>query len=249
MIFLTMRKASLKRRVKQYVEHQSLDSISDLIPHLARSDKNRRQTINNITVSNSKLFRDPNSFHCLRNQVFPYLASFPRLDIWVAGCAKGEEAFSLAIMLLESGLLARTKIYATDINTEVVAQARSGVLTKKLCREDAIKSGGSNTLSSYFSTAYGKQKLSQNILEHIHFEEHNLNQDKKYRPSHLILCRNVMIYFNLNLQNKVLQRLYDSIINNGYLVIGEKESLDTSPIYSNLTVIDEDSRIYQRKRK
>ncbi|KGJ93949.1 CheR family methyltransferase [Colwellia psychrerythraea] len=244
-------KASLKRRVKQLVIEYGLTSISELIPQLAHQPKKARKIINDLTVNVSEMFRDPHSFLVLKESVISYLASFPRLDIWIAGCACGEEAYSLAIILEECNLLKNTQIFATDINTDALEQAQSGVLIHNLSKEDARRyqvAGGIYSLSKYFSSAYGKQKISQHLLDHIHFTHHNLCQDRVFCSAHLVLCRNVMIYFDLELQNKVLQLLYDSTINNGYLVIGTKECLDESTIANHLTVVDRQSRIYQRKR-
>ncbi|WP_168204288.1 CheR family methyltransferase [Aliikangiella coralliicola] len=243
-------KSSLKRRVKAYIDSVGLKSISELIPLLAHNENYRQKLINDLTVNVSDLFRHPHSYLKMNELVFPYLSSFPRINIWVAGCASGEEVYSIAIILKEFGLLNRAKIYATDINTETLEQAKSGVLRKNLQREDAMRyqmSGGADSLSRYFSTGYGKQKLSQSLLDHIHFTSHNLVQDSVFCSCELVLCRNVMIYFDFDLQNRVLDLLFDSVVNNGYLVIGAKESLDTSRIFRSLKVIDDESRIYQRK--
>jgi len=244
-------KVSLKRRVKQLVTDYGLTSISELIPLLAHQPEAARKIVNELTVNVSEMFRDPSSFLVLKESVISYLASFPRRDIWVAGCACGEEAYSLAILLEECNLLENTQIHATDINTNALEQAKSGVLTHNLTKKDAQRyrlSGGNYSLSKYFSSAYSKQKISQHLLDNINFTHHNLIQDGIFCSAHLVLCRNVMIYFDAELQNKVLQLLYDSTIHNGYLAIGTKESLDESGIVDRLTVIDEQSRIFQRKR-
>jgi len=243
-------KASIKRRIEQLVIDENVQCIADLIPRLIHSPECQSNFINRLTVNVSELFRHPLSFLSLRESVLPYLASFPRRDIWIAGCATGEEAYSMAILLEEVGLLNNTQIHATDINTEVLKQAKTGILTKALNKEDAARyqeSGGTSSLSNYFSAAYGKNKLSQNLLDHISFSHHNLLQDSAFCSAQLIMCRNVMIYFDINTQNNALTLFNNSLVQHGYLIIGEKESLLSSPFNSLLQAIDEPAKIYQRK--
>jgi len=243
-------RASIKRRIAQLVIDENVTCIAELIPKLLYSRQCQTNFVNRLTVNVSELFRHPISFLSLRESVLPYLASFPRRDIWIAGCATGEEAYSMAILLEEVGLLNNTQIHATDINTDVLKQAKTGILTKKLTREDATRyqaSGGTSSLSNYFSTAYNKYKLSQHLLDHISFSHHNILQDKVFCSAQLIMCRNVMIYFDLNTQNSALALFNNSLVQNGYLVIGEKESLINSPISNLLKTIDEAAKIYQRK--
>jgi len=243
-------KASIKRRIEQLVIDENVQCIADLIPRLIHSPECQSNFINRLTVNVSELFRHPLSFLSLRESVLPYLASFPRRDIWIAGCATGEEAYSMAILLEEVGLLNNTQIHATDINTEVLKQAKTGILTKALNKEDAARyqaSGGISSLSNYFSAAYGKNKLSQNLLDHINFNHHNLLQDSAFCSAQLIMCRNVMIYFDINTQNNALTLFNNSLVQHGYLIIGEKESLLSSPFNSLLQAIDEPAKIYQRK--
>jgi len=243
-------RASIKRRIKQLVIDEKVKSISELIPKLLYSAQCQANFINRLTVNISELFRHPASFLSLRESVLPYLASFPRRDIWIAGCATGEEAYSMAILLEEAGLLKNTQIHATDINTDVLKQAKTGILTKSLNKEDATRyqaSGGTSSLSNYFSTAYNKHKLSQHLLDHISFSHHNILQDKVFCSAQLVMCRNVMIYFDLHTQNSALALLNNSLVQNGYLVIGEKESLINSPLNNLLETIDEPAKIYQRK--
>jgi len=243
-------RASIKRRIAQLVIDENVSCIADLIPKLLYSPQCQANFINSLTVNVSELFRHPVSFLSLRKSVLPYLASFPRRDIWIAGCATGEEAYSMAILLEEVGLLNKTQIHATDINTEVLKQAKTGILTKGLNKEDAARyqaSGGTSSLSNYFSTAYNKHKLSQHLLDHISFSHHNILQDKVFCSAQLVMCRNVMIYFDLKTQDSALALFHNSLVQNGYLVIGEKESLFNSSLNSLLVTTDEPAKIYQRK--
>ncbi|PCJ29257.1 MAG: chemotaxis protein CheR [Gammaproteobacteria bacterium] len=237
------------RRVKSLVAKQRLNSISELIPLLAHDEDFRTQSLNHLMVNVSSLFRDPNVFAKLKQEVFPYLTSFARLSIWVAGCAEGLEAYSLAILLEEEGLLDRTQIYATDINSEVLKQAASGVLVDSLNADDALRyneSLGKSSLSDYFVTAYGKQKLKQELLAKISFEHHDLTQQAPFLNAQLVLCRNVLIYFDKTLKNKVVNTLWDSLDETGYLVIGTKESIEYLDIDYDYTVTDEKTRIYKK---
>lgn len=243
-------RASLMRRVKSHQQRSGLETISELIPKLVASADFRKNIINNLTVCVSELFRNPTVFQSIKENILPYLASYPRLDIWIAGCSKGEEAYSLAILLAENGLLERSYIHATDINTQALEQARSGVLTNTLNREDASRynqAGGEYSLSRYFSTAYGKVKLSQELLDRITFSHHNLIQEAEFCSAQLVLCRNVMIYFDSQLQEIALKRLFNSIVDRGFLVIGPKENIHFSAHKKRLKTIDRKSQIYQRK--
>jgi len=156
----------------------------------------------------------------------------------------------MVILLEEAGLLKNTQIHATDINTNVLKQAKTGILTKALNKENATRyqaSGDTSSLSNYFSTAHNKHKLSQHLLDHISFSHHNILQDSFFCSAPLVMCRNVMIYFDLNTQNNALTLFHNSLVQNGYLVIGEKESLINSPLINLLKTIDGPAKIYQRK--
>ncbi|MFW5426252.1 MAG: CheR family methyltransferase [Methylophagaceae bacterium] len=242
-------RSSLMRRVKSLVLEQKLNSISQLIPLLASDDRFYEHTINTLMVNVSSLFRDPHVFSQLKQLVFPYLESFPRLTIWVAGCAEGLEAYSLAILLAEANLLDRTHIFASDINSEALKQAESGVLTKSLDADDVMRyneSQGAASLSDYFTTAYGKQKLKQKLLSKITFEHHDLTQHPVFLSAQLVLCRNVLIYFKKELKVQVINALSHSLENNGHLVIGTKESLDFVETEDNYNVLDPSASIYKK---
>ncbi len=240
---------SLKRRVKSIIEKRSLSNISALIPVLAHDPECRTDIVNSLTVNYSKLFRDPFVNTAIKQEIFPYLASFPRLNVWIAGCAEGEEAYSLAIMLDEENLLDRSQIYATDISEKALDKAASGILTQKLDAETATRyqqSAGQHSLSDYFVSAYGKQKLKQQYLSKIHFQKHNLVQQPGFISAELILCRNVLIYFDRTLQHQVLSTMLPSLIDKGYLVIGTQENIDFYDQGLKLHPIDEKAGIYQK---
>ena len=240
---------SLKRRVISVMQERLLSSISALIPLLAHDPECRNDIVNGLTVNYSQLFRDPFVITKIKQEILPYLASFPRLNFWVAGCAEGEEAYSLAILLDEVNLLDRSRIYATDISEKSLAKATSGILTHKLDAETATRyqqSSGQHSLSDYFVSAYGKQKLKQRYLSRIHFEKHNLVQQPGFISAELILCRNVLIYFNRKLQKKVLSTMLPSLTDKGYLVIGQQENIDIFNEDFQLHPIDGNAGIYQK---
>ncbi len=240
---------SLMRRVKHLMLEQKLDSISQLIPLLASDKRFCEYAISVLMVNVSSLFRDPHVFSQLKHLVFPYLESFPRLTIWVAGCAEGLEAYSLAILLAEENLLGRTRIFASDINSRALKQAASGVLSKPLDTDDVMRyneSRGTASLSDYFTTAYGKQKLKQELLSKITFEHHDLAQQPAFLSAQLVLCRNVLIYFKKELKGRVINVLSNSLENNGHLVIGTKESLDFLETQDSYNLLDSSARIYKK---
>ncbi len=239
----------LMRRVKSLMHEQRLASISELIPLLANEKTFGSHVINYLMVNVSSLFRDPDVFVQLKQQVFPYLKSYPQLSIWVAGCAEGFEAYSLAILLEEEGLLDKTHIFATDISHKVLKQAASGVLSTPLNSDDVKRyhqSLGQFSLSNYFVTAYGKQKLKQRLLSKISFEHHDLAQHSVFLSAQLVLCRNVLIYFDSSLKNKVVNLLWKSLVGNGYLTIGTKESIEFLDLNYSYSTIDKDTRIYKK---
>ncbi len=221
---------TINRRIRTAADNQNCRDIASLIPLIAHQPELIPVIINDLTIQYTYLFRDPEILNRLRLDVFPYLASFPRIHIWIAGCAGGEEAFSLAILLEEAGLLDRCQLYATDINRKTLNRAASGIVYSEVnC--DAVQryqqAGGCGSLSDYFICAYNKLKLNQATLSRIHFEHHNLAQQPPFITAQLILCRNVLIYFNKQLQGKVLQTLTESLDQQGILTLGNQESLNS----------------------
>jgi len=222
-------KASLRRRLNVLVFKYNKDNISELIPLLIHIPNFHNEVIQNVTVQCSNIFRDPLFFKKLKKKVFPYLQTFSEIDIWIAGCANGEEVYSLLILLQEANLLDKTRIYATDISETALENAKSGVLRNgidSLDIDNYNKAGGKYSLSDYFVAGYSKFKLKNELLSHVVFEEHNLAQDGPFISAQLILCRNVMIYFEKELQERVLKLIDSSLISKGYLGIGMEENLN-----------------------
>ena len=243
-------RTSLKRRVLGLLQESNVEHILELIPLLVKDGSFNKKVVDRLTVNLSELFRDPFTFDALRKKVFPYLRTFPRLDIWIAGCATGEEVYSIAILLEEAGLLDRCYIHATDISEVALSQAASGMVKESL--DDATierykAAGGQASLSDYLTCKFGKSKLKQSLLGRITFHRHDLVQQPVFTSAQLVLCRNVLIYFNTQMHERVLNLLFDSMVDTGYLMIGSKESLDAYSIRKRLDLVDKAGRIYHRK--
>lgn len=242
---------SVFRLVQNILAEQGLKHVSELIPKVAYDNELRRNIIDSLTVSYSVMFRDPELFLRLRDDVCLYLQSFPRLSVWVAGCADGEEVFSLAIMLAEAGLLSRTQLYATDISPKALENARSGRLRRPLDDEMLARyqaSGGEEDLQKYFYKQDGQLFLQSELLQKIAFEKHDLVQQPSHVSAHLILCRNVFIYFNSELKDQVLAKLADALLDDGFLAIGVEENISFCAAYKNFDILSRKAGLFRKKR-
>lgn len=241
---------SLMRLIQNILAENDLHYISDLIPRIAHDLEFRRNIIDRLTVSYSVMYRDPELFKRLRDDVFLYLQSFPRLSVWIAGCADGEEVYSLAILLAEAGLLHRTQLYATDISPGALANARSGVLQRPL-DDDVIEryreSGGCSDLRRYFVAEDGGLRLQADILQRIAFEKHDLVQQPSHVSAHLILCRNVFIYFDHELKDRVLDKLGDALLDQGFLAIGVEENISLCSAYRRFDILSRKAGLFRKK--
>ncbi|HEX4896216.1 MAG TPA: protein-glutamate O-methyltransferase CheR [Solimonas sp.] len=220
--------ASFKRRVQALLMHSGLSSVSALTEKLLHDESFLPEVVGRLSVPVSEMFRDPEVFKALVTEVFPVLASYPHFNIWQAGCAHGEEVYSLAILLVEAGLYGRARIYATDISAKALDIAREGILPAREARqysENYRRAGGRHTLSDYFHARYGHIKLDDALKRNIVFDTHNLATDGVFCEAHLILCRNVLIYFRPGLQQRVVRLFRDSLVRGGFLGLGTKETL------------------------
>lgn len=241
-------RAAIKRRIKLAAEVFSCPNFSELQAKLLHDPATFKRFVTNITVNVSEMFRDPPFFQRIRTVVVPILRTYPSLKIWVAGCSTGEEAYSLAILLHEAKLLERTVIHATDINEHVLESARAGIY-----RLDHIKSyavnyqryGGQESLAHYYTARYEHAILRPFLREHLAFSVHNLVTDHVFGEMNMILCRNVMIYFNNELKNRVLGLFFDSLCPNGFLCLGMKEAL-APPYNEYFQEYDHGFRIYRK---
>jgi chemotaxis protein methyltransferase CheR len=205
-----------------------------------------------LTVQVSEMFRDPRYFRALREKVVPLLRTYPSLKIWVAGCSTGEEAYSIAILLQEEGLLGRALIYATDINPHTLLKAESGVYDVERIPGFTVnhrESGATTSLSDYYTAAYGRAVFNKSLRDHIVFSDHSLATDSVFAEVQFVSCRNVLIYFNRDLQNRALGLFRDSLCRQGFLGIGSKESLRFSCHADEFDPFVAQERIYQKRKE
>lgn len=242
-------RASLKRRVLALPQALGRKSVSDLIPLVVHEAGMLSSILSQLSVPVTEMFRDPEVFLALRKDVLPLLQSYPRINIWQVGCATGEEAYSLAIMLAEEGLYHRTQIIATDINDIALAKAEEGILAADgLARYAAnyAKAGGTRRLADYFKVQSNLARIDEELKKNIMFAHHNVVSEGVFCEAQLVICRNVLIYFDRVLQAQVLGRLRDSLARGGILCLGAKETLALPDAQRDFTVLDEPRRIYRR---
>jgi len=240
--------ASLKRRVLQLVQSQHVGTVSELTSRLLHEPGFLDTVLEGLSVPVSEMFRDPEVFRALREQVFPVLASYPQINIWQAGCAHGQEVYSLAILLEEAGLYERTQIYATDFNESALRHAQEGIYPAKeaqLWSRNYLAAGGSYSLADYYSARYELIKLDQRLRRHVTFANHNLVTDEVFCEAHMVMCRNVLIYFSDPLQDRTLALFRDSLVRGGFLCLGTRESLDFAPSAGDFTPVNAALRIYR----
>jgi len=242
--------ASFDRRLLKIQEELGAESLLDVLKKLLHSTEDFRKILPYLTIHTTEFFRDPEFFLGLRRHVFPVLQTYPTLKIWVAGCSTGEEVYSLAIALAEEGLLERTQIYGTDINPRVLKQAQDGIFdieTIGLFAKNYVAAGGARSPSEYYTAQYGLVRFHPSLREKMLFTEHNLATDSVFSEMHLILCRNVLIYFDRTLQDRVFQLFSQSLISRGFLGIGSKESIQFSSVSGSFENLDGSAKIFRMK--
>ncbi|MFD2598818.1 CheR family methyltransferase [Sphingobacterium corticis] len=233
--FTLYSKASLKRRINRICVMDNFYSFAELRYQLMNHPEYLQRFVEEITVNVTEMYRDPLFYKNLREEVIPQLATNPFIRIWVAGCATGEEVYSLAILLQEANLYHRSLIYATDINPTVLEKAKQGVFSirhMKQYSENYNLSGGARELSSYYRANYDVVKFDDKLKQRVVFSTHNLVSDASFNEFQLILCRNVLIYFEKELQNRVFNLFDNSLDKLGYLALGSKESIRFSNLES-----------------
>lgn len=242
--------ASLDRRLASLLTQHNMTSLVELLKHVLESVDAFRDILPSLTIKTTEFFRDPTFFRSLRETVFPVLKTYPRIVIWTAGCSTGEEILSLAIALKEENLLNRATIHATDINPKVLKTAKEGIYDISLIssfNKNYVAAGGSHSPSEYYTAEYGLARFNPKLLENIVFSEHNLVTDAPFIEAHLILCRNVLIYFNRELQERAFKLFARSLVFRGFLGIGSKESIRYSDSSSLFETIDLGQNIYNLK--
>src|SRR5438445_2092625 len=241
--------ASLRRRVWRRVYAEGLPTISALQDKLLHDPACMERLLLDLSINVTAMFRDPSFYVALREKVVPLLRTYPFTRIWAAGCSTGEEVYSLAIVLQEEGLYEKTRIYATDINEAVLERARAGVFPldkMQLYTQNYINAGGQHSFSEYYVAAYDNAQFSRSLVDNVVFAQHNLAMDRSFNEFNLILCRNVMIYFDKALQDRVHELFYESLETFGVLALGHKESIHFTAFVDCYEELDPNERIYRK---
>lgn len=247
--FTEYAEASVKRRIDHFIHAHKMTAIDELGRKLLSDEKMFEAFVQEVSVTVTEMFRDPPFYKSLRENVLRRLATYPFIKIWIAGCATGEEVYSIAILLKEEGLLSRSIIYATDINQKSLQIAKEGVYAvenMKAYTANYQKAGGTKSFSEYYKSKYNSVLFDKSLKQNLVFAAHNLAVDKSFNEFQMIICRNVMIYFNQQLQNKVINLFYDSLCPFGFLGLGNKESLLFSTRKKQFEEIDRTEKIFMK---
>lgn len=243
-------KAHIRRRLRHRMGTSGFSSVSAMIHPLLYDPLFYQEVLQDLSITVTEMFRDPEFYKTVRTEVVPMLKTYPFVKIWHAGCATGEEVYSMAILLHEEGLLNRTQMYATDFNQIALQKAKNGIYAIEKVKEFTYnyqKSAGKSSFSDYFNAHYGSVKMNDFLKKNIVFADHNLVTDGVFGEMNLIICRNVLIYFDKELQNKVIHLFYESLIPGGFLCLGSKESLRFAAKADAFDIISEKEKIYRRK--
>jgi len=240
----------VQRRLRQHLAKSGVDSIAAMIPAVLHHPEFFEDLLFDLSITVTEMFRNPSFYLAVRKEIVPVLRTYPLLKIWLAGCATGEEVYSLAILLKEEGLFDRAQIYATDFNEKALAKAREGIYPLSRLKEYSAnyqEAGGGGSLSDYFSARYDSVYMHRDLLENVLFASHNLVTDGVFGEMQLICCRNVFIYFNRELQDRVAQLFVDSLCPGAFLALGPKESLVLSRANAAFEPLVAEEKIYRKK--
>ncbi|HEX2095098.1 MAG TPA: protein-glutamate O-methyltransferase CheR [Longimicrobiaceae bacterium] len=243
--------ASLKRRVWKRIHAEGLSTVSELQSRVLHEREMMERLLMDLSVNVTAMFRDPNFYRAFRTKVVPLLRTYPFIRVWHAGCSTGEEVYSMAILLTEEGLYDRARIYATDINEVVLQQAKAGIFPLEKMQDytqNYLQAGGKRSFSEYYTAAYDGALFSPPLTRNVVFAQHNLVTDRSFSEFNVILCRNVMIYFDRSLQARVHGLFYESLPVYGILALGSKESMRFSEYEECYEEIDSREKIYRKVR-
>ncbi len=241
--------SSFKRRILMVLKKYGLKSVDKLIQKILFEPAFFEQFVLDITVNTTEMFRDPTFYKALKHQVVPVLATKPEFNVWHAACSTGEEVISLAILLDQEGILNKAKIYATDINHVVLQKAASAAFPVRnldFYHENYAKTEFPGQLSDYYTIENGTMQFDKRLIQNVKFKHHDLARDVHFYKFDLILCRNVMIYFNQELQNRVFELLHNSLFMNGFLCLGAKESLIWCKIADKFETVNSHEKIFRK---
>jgi chemotaxis protein methyltransferase CheR len=247
--FRNYARASLRRRVRIALENEGLRRLSDLQGRILRDEACLRRFVSCLSVHVTAMFRDPEVYSAIRKKVVPILRTYPSVRVWHAGCSTGQEAYSLAIVLHEAGLSDRCTLYATDVSDENIERAKRGVYPLDAMREyirNYHQAGGMADFTEYYAADHRNATIRSWLRDNIVFSQHSLVADRSFNEFNVILCRNVLIYFEHPLRARVHQLLYDSLARFGMLVLGRRETIDYTPYSAAYRRLDAQNRIYRR---
>lgn len=242
--------ASLERRIERFLSMYRFESQEAFSTRLLSDKVFFDLFVKEITVNTTEMFRDPECWKVIREEVIPQVADHPTIRIWHAGCSSGEEVYSMAILLKEAGLLGKAKIIASDLNRDVMQTAAEGVYSMKtlaINEENYFRSGGTGSLLSYLETDNPEFRMNRELIQDVRFMKHDLSTGAPFSKFDIILCRNVMIYFNKALQEKVFGIFHQSLFKRGFVVIGKKESMTYYTGVNSFAEFNMDEKIYQLK--
>jgi chemotaxis protein methyltransferase CheR len=243
--------ASLRRRVWRRVELDGLGTITALTDRVLHDDETLARLMGDLSINVTEMFRDPGFHRALRDLAIPLLRTYPFVRVWNAGCSTGEEAYSVAIALDEAGLLDRARIYATDMNEGALAQARAGAFPLERMRaytENYQRAGGTRSLSEYYTTRGASAVFDPRLAGNVVFAQHNVATDRSFNEFHLIICRNVMIYFGRDLQRHVHELFLDSLVPLGLLGLGRKEAIHPPELAARYEPLEAAEKLFRRRR-
>lgn len=242
--------AHVKRRILNRYQISGLGSISQMIHEILYNSKFAEQLLFDFSINVTEMFRDPSFYKSMKEEVFPVLQTYPYLKIWHAGCSSGEEVYSMAILLKEANLYDRCQIYATDFNPNIIKRAKEGIYPAKSMKEfsaNYLKAGGMHSLSEYYAAHYDSAIMDDSLKKNIVFATHNLVTDSVFAEHNLVICRNVLIYFDKSLQDRVLKLFDDSLPSGGILCLGSKESIQFSVVKGSFSPLNLKERIFIKK--
>lgn len=240
---------SVRRRVLSAMSKFDIKTVTRLQEKVIHDESFFSDLLQYLTVPTSEMFRDPNYFSAIREKVVPVLKTYPSVKLWIAGCSTGEEVYSFSILFKEEGLLDRVMIYATDINPVSLKKAEQGVFPLDKVKEYTLnyqKSGGKASFSDYYTADYGSIIIDRNLRKNVVFADHSLATDQVFSEVQMVSCRNVLIYFEKELQDRALSLFWESLPRKGFLGLGSKESIRFSGLKDRFLEFSKDERIYQR---